>query len=121
MTDSTTPKVVSREEWEWARAELLVREKAHTRAGDALAAARRRLPMTRMEPVTVEGADGEVPLHAVFEGRRMLIVYHFMWKNGAPHHKQCEGCTHSQAAMNLAVLAYLAERDVNYAVFSSGP
>jgi predicted dithiol-disulfide oxidoreductase (DUF899 family) len=57
----------------------------------------------------------------VFEGRRMLIVYHFMWKNGAPHHKQCEGCTHSQVAMNAGVCAYLAERDVNYAVFSSGP
>ena len=69
----------------------------------------------------VVGADGPVPLHVVFEGRRMLIVYHFMWNKGAPHHKQCEGCTHSQAAMNPAVLAYLAERDVNYAVFSSGP
>ena len=51
----------------------------------------------------------------------MLIVYHFMWKKGAPHHQQCEGCTHSQTAMNSAVCAYLAERDVHYAVFSSGP
>jgi predicted dithiol-disulfide oxidoreductase (DUF899 family) len=62
-----------------------------------------------------------VPLHDVFESRRMLIVYHFMWNNGAPHHRQCEGCTHSQTAMNSAVCAYLAERDVHYAVFSSGP
>lgn len=69
---------------ERARAELLVREKAHTRAGDELAAARRRLSMTRMEPVMVVGPDGPVPLHDVFAGRRMLIVYHFMWKNGAP-------------------------------------
>src|SRR5439155_350075 len=83
--------------------ELLVREKAHTRAGDELAAARRRLPMTRMEPVMVVGPDGPVPLHDVFEGRRMLIVYHFMWNKGAPHHRQCEGCTHSQTAMNSAV------------------
>jgi len=51
----------------------------------------------------------------------MLIVYHFMWKKGTPHQQQCEGCTHSQAAMDSAVLAYLAARDVQYAVFSSGP
>ena len=121
MTESPTPRIVARDEWERARAELLVREKAHTHAGDELAAARRRLPMTPMEPVTVVGPDGPVPLHVVFAGRRMLIVYHFMWKAGAPHHKQCEGCTHSQVAMNPAVLAYLAERDVQYAVFSSGP
>jgi predicted dithiol-disulfide oxidoreductase (DUF899 family) len=121
MTASKTPQIVTRDQWERARAELLVREKAHTRAGDELAAARRRLPMTRMEPVMVEGPDGPVSLHDVFEGRRMLIVYHFMWNKGAPHHKQCEGCTHSQVAMNSAVRAYLAERDVNYAVFSSGP
>src|SRR5438105_15155263 len=93
MTEPATPRIVSRDEWERARAELLVREKAHTHAGDELAAARRRLPMTRMEPVLVVGPDGPVPLHVVFEGRRMRIVYHFMWKKGAPHHKQCEGCS----------------------------
>lgn len=121
MIESTTPQVVTRDAWERARADLLVREKAHTRAGDELAAARRRLPMTPMEPVMVVGPDGPVPLHDVFEGRRMLIVYHFMWNKGAPNHEQCEGCTHSQVAMNSSVLAYLAERDVNYAVFSNGP
>jgi len=121
MTEPAMPKIVTRDEWERARAELLIREKAHTHAGDELAAARRRLPMTRMEPVMVFGPNGPVPLHEVFEGRRMLIVYHFMWNKGAPHHRQCEGCTHSQVAMNAAVRAYLAERDVNYAVFSSGP
>jgi predicted dithiol-disulfide oxidoreductase (DUF899 family) len=121
MTESPTPKIVGREEWERARAELLVREKAHTRAGDELAAVRRRLPMTPMGPATVVGPKGPVALRDVFEGRRMLIVYHFMWNKGAPHHKQCEGCTHSQAAMNAAVCAYLAARDVQYAVFSSGP
>ncbi|AMV22479.1 DUF899 family protein [Planctomyces sp. SH-PL14] len=121
MKDAATPGVVSREEWERARADLLVREKEHTHAGDALAAARRRLPMTPMEPVTVAGASGPVTLRDVFEGRRMLLVYHFMWNRGAAHHKQCEGCTHSQAAMTAAVSAYLAERDVTYAVFSSGP
>jgi predicted dithiol-disulfide oxidoreductase (DUF899 family) len=121
MTEPAIPDSVSSDEWQRARAELLLREKAHTRAGDELAAARRRLPMTPMEPVLVVGPSGTVPLRDVFEGRRMLIVYHFMWKKGAPHHQQCEGCTHSQAAMNAAVCAYLSERDVNYAVFSSGP
>ncbi len=121
MTKPTIPETVSRSEWERARNELLEREKKHTRAGDALSAARRRLPMTHMPSVNVEGAGGSVPLHDVFEGRRMLIIYHFMWKVGAPHHKQCGGCTHTQVAMNSAVLAYLAERGVSYAVFSSGP
>src|SRR5688572_7419231 len=118
MTEPVTPDIVTRDEWERARAELLVREKAYTHAGDELAAARRRLPMTPMEPVQVVGSNGPVCLHDVFEGRRMLIVYHFMWKKGASHDRQCEGCTHSQAAMNSAVSAYLAARDVNYAVFS---
>lgn len=121
MKDFATPEIVGRDAWERARAELLAREKAHTRAGDALAAARRRLPMTRMEPVAVLGADGPVRLHDVFAGRRMLLVYHFMWKRGAPHDKQCPGCTHTQVAMNDAVAAYLMERDVRYAVFSAGP
>lgn len=121
MKEAATPEIVSREEWERARAELLIREKEQTRAGDALAAARRRLPMTAMEPVTVMGPKGTIPLLDVFEGRRMLMVYHFMWKQGAPHQKQCEGCTHSQAGMTAAVGAYLAARDVTYAVFSSGP
>ncbi len=121
MTEQATPQIVGREEWERARAELLVREKAHTHAGDALAAERRRMPMTPMDSVTVVGPSGPSALHEVFEGRRMLLVYFFMWKNGAPHHKQCEGCTHSQAAMTSAVCAYLAEQDVTYAVFSGGP
>lgn len=121
MQNSATPGIVRRDKWEQARAELLALEKAHTKAGDRLAAARRRLPMTPMEPAMVVGPNGAVPLADVFEGRRVLIVYHFMWKAGAPHDQQCEGCTHTQVAINSAVRAYLAERDVSYAVFSSGP
>lgn len=121
MNESALPQILDRVAWERARAELMDREKAHKRAGDALAAARRRLPMTRMEPVMLVGAGGPVSLSDVFEGRRMLLVYHFMWHAGAPHEKQCEGCTHSQVAMNDPVRAYLAARDVSYAVFSSGP
>ena len=121
MKESATPQIVSRDAWERARADLLAREKAHMRAGDALAAARRRLPMTRMEPISLVGADGSVPLRDVFENRPMLLVYHFMWKRGAPLDKQCPGCTHTQVAMSEAVRAYLAARDVTYAVFSAGP
>lgn len=121
MTELPTPKVVNREQWERAGAKLLAREKAHMRVGDELAAERRRLPMTSMSPATVMGPGGPLSLEEVFEGRRMLIVYHFMWNKGAPHHKQCEGCTHCQTAMTAAVRAYLADRDVTYAVFSSGP
>ena len=121
MKEAATPRIVDRDDWERARAELLLREKEQTHADDALAAARRRLPMTPMEPVLVLGPDGPVALPEVFEGRRTLMVYHFMWKDNAPHHKQCPGCTHTQAAMTAAVCAYLAARDVTYAVFSSGP
>lgn len=102
MKEAATPQIVSREEWEQARAELLVHEKEHTHASDALAAARRQLPMTPLEPVTVMGSNGPVSLHEVFDGRKLLIVYHFMWRKGAPHQKQCEGCTHSQVAMTAA-------------------
>lgn len=55
MKELAIPRIVDRDEWERVRAELLVREKAHTHAGDEIAAARRRLPMTRMEPITVVG------------------------------------------------------------------
>jgi len=121
MINIPLPAVVTREDWDRARAELLAMEKAHTHAGDQLAAARRRLPMTRVEPVSVRGVQGETPLHQIFEGRRMLLVYFFMWNAGKPHARQCEGCTHSQVAMTDMVGAYLAARDVTYAVFSAGP
>jgi len=82
------PKSFTRDEWEQARAELLAREKAqHTRRRRAGRRSPAACPMTRMEPVTVVGPEGPVSLHDVFEGRRMLIVYHFMWNKGAPHHK----------------------------------
>jgi predicted dithiol-disulfide oxidoreductase (DUF899 family) len=121
MSGAVQPKVATRNEWDLARAELLAREKEHTHAADELAAARRRLPMLRMDPVTVIGSNGPISLKEVFAGRRMLLTYHFMWNKGAAHAKQCEGCTHSQVAMTDAVCAYLADRDVQYAVFSSGP
>jgi predicted dithiol-disulfide oxidoreductase (DUF899 family) len=120
-TIAPIPRTVDRAEWQRLRQELLEREKAHMRAGDALSAARRRLPMTPIEPVELVGSNGKASLLDVFEGRTMLLAYFFMWKHGAPHHRQCDGCTHVVSQVSPAVRAYLAERDVTYAVFSQGP
>ncbi|MFU8854820.1 DUF899 family protein [Micromonospora sp. SL1-18] len=88
------PPVVDLATWQTARDELLVREKAHTREGDAIAAARRRLPMVELDgTVEVVGPDGPVPFLDLFQGRDELVVYKHMWHDGAPHQGQCEGCT----------------------------
>lgn len=116
MTDM--PPVVDRQTWQHACDELLTREKAHTREGDAIAAARRRLAMTRMPAVSVRGENGDTPLVDVFEGRRMLIAYFHMWHDGAPPEHQCEGCTFSTC--HVGPLDYLHARDVTYAVFCQG-
>src|SRR5216110_1672820 len=74
------PPVVDLATWQAARGELLVREKAHTREGDAIAAARRRLPMVDFDgAVKVTGSDGPVPFLDLFRGRDELVVYHHMW------------------------------------------
>ncbi len=113
------PPEVDREAWQARLDDLLVREKAHTRAGDALAAERRRLPMVRVpETATVEGADGAVPLVDVFEGRRMLVAYFHMWHDGQPWAGQCEGCTFCASQMQSP--DYLHSRDITLAVFSEG-
>ena len=112
------PPVVDRAAWRAARDEILAREKAHTREGDAIAAARRRLPMTLMPPVTVTGADGPVPLLDVFEGRPMLFAYFHMWHDGQPWEDQCEGCTFSTCHMQMQ--EYLRARGVTYAVLCEG-
>ena len=78
------PEIVDADEWQRQRDELLVREKAHTRAGDAISAARRRLPATPVPPTTLIGADGPTSLVDVFEGRPLLVAYAFMWHRGKP-------------------------------------
>ena len=113
------PPVVDLATWQTARDELLVREKAHTREGDALAAARRRLPMVELDgTIEVVGADGPVPFLDLFQGRDELVVYHSMWYDGAPHQGQCEGCTFNVWHMKDAV--YLNARGVSFAVLTSG-
>jgi predicted dithiol-disulfide oxidoreductase (DUF899 family) len=112
------PQVVSRDEWLAARKQLLTREKEATRARDALSAARRRLPMVRVEKdYTFTGPDGQVSLLDLFDGRRQLIVYHFMfdprWDEG------CQGCTGYTDA--LGDLSQLQERDTSFVLISRAP
>jgi len=114
------PPVVDRASWQAQLEELLVREKAHTREGDAIAAARRRLPMVEIDPATpLIGESGPIPLIEVFEGRRQLIAYFHMWHAGKPAAQQCEGCTFFNG--QVRELSYLHSRDVTYATFSEGP
>ncbi|MFI1912200.1 DUF899 family protein [Nocardia sp. NPDC020380] len=114
------PPIVDLATWQAARDELLVREKAHTRAGDALAAERRRLPMVEFDGKTeVVGPEGAVPFLDLFQGRDELLVYKHMWWDGAPHQGQCEGCTN--AAWHLKDLgAYLDARGISLAIVTVG-
>ncbi|MET0700507.1 MAG: DUF899 family protein [Mycobacterium sp.] len=113
------PPVVDLATWQAARDELLVREKAHTRQGDALAAERRRLPMVEFDgTVEVVGADGAVPFLELFAGRDELVVYKHMWYDGAPPQGQCEGCT--TTAWHLKDAVYLNARGVSFAIVTTG-
>lgn len=113
------PSVVDRATWQADLDRLLVREKAHTREGDAIAAARRRLPMVQVPAdATVVGPAGETPILDVFEGRRMLIAYFHMWHDGAAWPGQCEGCTF--CASQLQRPEYLHARDITLAVLCEG-
>ncbi len=114
------PPVVDMDTWQAARDELLVREKAHTREGDAIAAARRRLPMVELDgTVQVTGPSGPVPFLDLFQGRDELVVYQHMWFDGAPYQGQCEGCT--TTAWHVMDAVYLNARGVSFAVLTSGP
>jgi predicted dithiol-disulfide oxidoreductase (DUF899 family) len=105
--------IVSPEEWQAARDALLVKEKAHMKAADRLAAERRRLPMVRFDAkYPFESATGTVGLLELFEGRRQLIVYHFMLHPG--DEAGCPGC--SLLVDNLPHLAHLHARDVTLQV-----
>lgn len=122
MTDQPTsmPKVVDRATFQAELDTLRVREKAHTRAGDAIAAARRRLPMVELDPnLELIGPNGPVTLLDAFEGRRQLVAYYFMWYAGHPAPDQCEGCT--WCGTQVGELDYLHSRDITYAVFGQGP
>ncbi|MBW0015420.1 MAG: DUF899 domain-containing protein [Mycobacterium sp.] len=113
------PPAVDRATFEAELDKLRVREKAHTREGDAIAAARRRLPMVEVD-ATLEliGPQGRLTLLDTFEGRPQLIAYYFMWYPNRPASEQCEGCT--WVTTQVTELSYLHSRDITYAVFCQG-
>lgn len=116
------PEAVSEAEWQAARERLLRREKAHTRASDELAAERRRLPVVRIDKTySFEGAEGPRSLLDLFEGRRQLLLYHFMFAPGIGGWPDagCVGCS-----MNLDQFAHPAHvqaRDTSFVVVSLAP
>ena len=119
-TKPGTPAVTDRTTFQAELDSLRVREKAHTREGDAIAAARRRLPMVEVDAnLALTGPRGPLTLLDAFEGRRQLIAYYFMWNPGRPASEQCEGCTWVTA--QVGELSYLHSRDITYATFCQGP
>ena len=120
-TLSSLPPIVSREEWQRARDQFLVKEKTATRARDALNAERRRLPMVRIEKDYVfDGPDGKVSLFDLFEGRRQLIIYHFMFAPGVHGWPTagCPGC--SMVVDHIGPLEHLYARDTSLVLVSLG-
>jgi predicted dithiol-disulfide oxidoreductase (DUF899 family) len=114
------PEIVSRAEWLQARTELLEREKQLTRQRDALSADRRRLPMVEItKDYRFEGPDGAAALLDLFDGRRQLIVVHFMfhpdWDEG------CSSCTAGADEIAEGLRSHLAVRDTTLAYVSRAP
>ena len=119
-TGANLPPAVDRAAFQTELDALRVREKAHTRESDAIAAARRQLPMVEVDAGTeLIGPKGPVSLLDAFEGRRQLIAYYFMWNDGHPAPEQCEGCTWNNT--QVEELSYLHSRDITYAVLCQGP
>ncbi len=118
--DAGAPPVVDRGTFEAELSGLRLREKEHTRAGDAVAVARRRLPMVEVDSsIALTGPDGQVTLLDVFEGRTQLIAYYFMWVNGRPAAEQCEGCTFYTT--QVGELDHLHSRGITFAALCQGP
>jgi predicted dithiol-disulfide oxidoreductase (DUF899 family) len=117
-----TPPIVSPEEWEAARQQLLLKEKELTHARDALAAERRRMPwLTVQKQYEFDGPNGKASLIDLFDGRRQLIVYRAFFEPGVygwPEHA-CRGC--SMVADQVAHVAHLNARDTTLAFASRAP
>lgn len=112
------PAIVSADVWQRAHERFLKKEKAATRARDALAAERRRLPWLRIEkPYTFTGPEGRATFTDLFAGRRQLLLYHFMFAPG--DEEGCVGC--SMFVDNLGHLAHLHERDTSLVLVSRAP
>lgn len=116
------PRIVSPAEWQAAHEKLLVKEKEATRARDALAAERRRLPMVRIDRDYVfAGPNGNASLSDLFEGRRQLILYHFMFAPGVDGWPTagCPGC--SMVVDQIGHLAHMHARDTSFVLVSRAP
>jgi predicted dithiol-disulfide oxidoreductase (DUF899 family) len=112
------PEVVSPTEWQAAQDALRAIEKKASKERDALAADRRRLPMTRIEKsYTFDGSDGKSTLVDLFEGRSQLLLYHFMF--GPNQEAGCDGC--SMFVDQIGHLAHLHARDTSFALVSRAP
>jgi predicted dithiol-disulfide oxidoreductase (DUF899 family) len=114
------PKVVSRDEWLASRKELLAEEKALTRARDALNSRRRHLPMVLIEkPYEFEGPEGKLSLLDLFDGRRQLVVQHFMfdpsWEEG------CPSCSCDSDEISDGLIEHLKARDTTFVTISRAP
>ena len=119
-TAASLPAAVDRAAFQAELDRLRVWEKAHTREGDAIAAARRRLPMVEVDAnLALTGPRGPLTMLDAFESRRQLIAYYFMWHTGHPAAEQCEGCT--WVTTQITELSYLHSRHITYAVFCQGP
>jgi predicted dithiol-disulfide oxidoreductase (DUF899 family) len=117
-----TPPIVSPQEWTAAREEMLVKEKELTRARDALAAERRRMPRMAVDKdYAFEGPSGPATLLGLFDGRRQLIVYRFFFDPGMDSYPErgCGGC--SFLADQVAHLAHLNARDTTLVFVSRAP
>jgi predicted dithiol-disulfide oxidoreductase (DUF899 family) len=122
MTTTQLPPIVSPADWHAAREALLADEKAHTRARDALAAKRRRMPRMAVErDYRFEGPDGETDLHGLFAGRHQLVVYRFFFEPGVGGWPDagCRGC--SQIADHITHPAHLNARDTTLVLVSRAP
>jgi predicted dithiol-disulfide oxidoreductase (DUF899 family) len=118
MPDLNLPDIVSRDEWLGARKALLEREKEHTRATDALAADRRRLPMVAVDkPYRFEGPDGAASLLDLFAGRSQLVVYHAMWLYDQD--RMCPSC--AAFLDQIGHLAHLHARDTSFVAVTRAP
>src|SRR5215217_3048816 len=116
----TLPRIATREEWRAARIELLAKEKELTRQRDALNTERRNLPMVEItKDYVFDGPDGPARLPDLFEGRRQLIIYHFMfdpsWEDG------CPSCTAGTDELSPGFFEHLHIRDTSYAIVSRAP
>jgi predicted dithiol-disulfide oxidoreductase (DUF899 family) len=117
-TEMELPKVVSAEEWEAANERIIAKEKEAMGASDALAAERRRQPMMRVEKAyEFDGPDGKASLLDLFEGRRQLFVYSFMF--GPNQEVGCDGC--SMVVDQLTDIRHLHARDTSFALVSRAP